>query len=207
MQLEVVPNGVDCEHNRPGLVETRPFSLVYNGALTYSANYDAMSYFLAVIYPLIKQQVPEVSLTITGSLTGVELSGLALDKSVHLSGYVDDIRIPVAEAAVCVVPLRQGGGTRLKILEAMALGTPVVATSKGAEGLDVTPSHDILIADEPAGFAAQVVHLLRSGILREQQSANARHLVEQRYDWNQIGRRFVSLVEDVTSKRKPGVRS
>jgi glycosyltransferase involved in cell wall biosynthesis len=174
---------------------------VYNGALTYSANYDAMRYFLADIYPLIKQHVPEVSLTITGSLSGVELSGLALDKSVRLSGYVDDVRIPVAEASVCVVPLRQGSGTRLKILEAMALGTPVVATSKGAEGLDVTPGHNILLANDPGEFAAQVVYLLRSGSLRDQLAKHARLLVEQQYDWDQIGERFMVLVEEVARRR------
>lgn len=206
VQVEVVPNGVDCEHNRPGLVQARLFDLVYNGALTYRANYDAMRYFLSDIYPLIKQQVPEASLTITGSLSGVELSGLALDSSVRLCGHVADIRVPVAEATVCVVPLRQGGGTRLKILEAMALGTPVVATSKGAEGLEVTPNHDILIADEPAGFAAQVLRLLRNGYLREQVTVNARRLVERQYDWGQIGRRFADLVEEVAERqgRAPG---
>ena len=80
---------------------------------------------------------------------------------------MDDVRCPVAEASGCVVPIRQGGGTRLKILEAMALGTPVVSTSKGAEGLEVTPGHDILIADEPAEFADQVIRLLRDAALRE----------------------------------------
>lgn len=196
-RVTVVPNGVDCQHNQPGLVETQPFSLVYNGALTYSANYDAMSYFLADIYPLIRQREPETTLTITGSISGVDLLGLATDESVHLSGYVEDIRVPVAEASVCVVPLRQGGGTRLKILEAMALGTPVVSTTKGAEGLNVTPGRDILIADDPAEFAAQVVRLLGDCSLREQLATNARRLVEQQYDWDQIGKKFVNLVESV----------
>ncbi len=203
-QVEVVPNGVDCRHNRPGLARPMLRTLVFNGALTYSANYDAMRYFLAEIYPLIQQQEPDVSLTITGSTSDVNLSGLRLDESVHLSGYVDDVRPLVAGASVCVVPIRRGGGTRLKILEAMALGTPVVATSKGAEGLDVTPGHDIVIADEPAEFAAQVIHLLRDPVLRQWLISNARHLVEQHYDWAQIGRRFVSLIEDVASRRVCG---
>ena len=197
--VEFVSNGVDCNHNRPDLVKTRPFSLVYNGALTYSANYDAMRYFLADIYPMIRQQVSEASLTITGSLSGVDLSGLALDESVHLSGYVEDIRAPVAGAAVCVAPIRQGGGTRLKILEAMALGTPVVATSKAAEGLEVTPGRDILIADVPSEFAFQVVRLLRDSGLCRQLSAHARRLVEERYDWQAIGDQFVALVEEIVA--------
>ena len=152
-RVEIVPNGVDCQHNQPGLAQSRPNTLVYNGALTYSTNFDAMRWFLAEIYPGIQREISSVSLTITGNTSGVRLTDLQLDDSVRLSGYVDDIRPVIASAAVCVVPLRQGGGTRLKILEAMALGTPVVSTSKGAEGLDVTPGHDILIADEPAEFA------------------------------------------------------
>lgn len=198
-RVSVIPNGVDCKHNVPALAQPVPRRLVYNGALTYSANYDAMFYFLAEIYPTIRQQVPEVSLTITGSFSGVDMSGLALDESVHLSGYVEDIRVPVAEASVCVAPIRQGGGTRLKILEAMALGTPVISTSKGAEGLEGTPGQEFLIADDPHGFATQVVRLLGDGALRRQLAANARCLVEQRYDWKQIGRCFVELVEDAVA--------
>jgi glycosyltransferase involved in cell wall biosynthesis len=201
--VEVVPNGVDCQHNRPGLAPPLPNTLIFSGALTYSANYGAMQYFLAEIYPQIQAQVADVSLTITGSTTGVDLSGLRLDGSVALSGYVDDIRALVSGASACVVPIRQGGGTRLKILEAMALGTPIVATSKGAEGLDVTPGDNILIADDPAEFAGQVVRLLRSTSLHDQLAANARRLVEQQYDWEQIGQRFVSLVEDVASRHAP----
>jgi glycosyltransferase involved in cell wall biosynthesis len=203
-RVEVVPNGVDCQHNHPGLAQPRPNTLIYNGALTYSANYDAMRYFLGEVYPHIKQQVPDVSLTITGSTLGICLSSLAIDESVRLSGYVVDIRIPVSEASACVVPIRQGGGTRLKILEAMALGTPVVATSKAAEGLEVTPNQDILIADAPAEFATQVVRLLRDPALTQRLATNARHLVEQRYDWDQVGQRFVDLVEDVASRHVRG---
>jgi glycosyltransferase involved in cell wall biosynthesis len=197
-------NGVDCTHNRPGLAPTVPGSLVYNGALTYSANYDAVKYFLADVYPLIRNQEAGVSLTVTGSTSGVKLQDLSLDESVCFSGHVVDVRPVVAGASVCVVPIRQGGGTRLKILEAMALGTPVVATSKGAEGLDVTPERDILIADEPSEFAVQVVRLLRHPALRRRLAANGRRLVEQRYEWAQIGERFVELIEDVASRHACG---
>ena len=196
-RVQVVPNGVDCEHNRPGLVRPQPDSLVFNGALTYRANYDAMHYFLSEVFPLIRRQLPTASLTITGSTRGVDLTGLPLGEGVRLSGYVDDVRPLVAAAWACVVPLRQGGGTRLKILEAMALGTPVVATTRGAEGLEARPERDLLLADEPAEFAAQVVRLLRDAGLRQRLAHNARRLVKQRYDWAAIGERFVALVEAV----------
>lgn len=194
-RVEVIPNGVDCAHHRPGLAEVQPHTLIYNGALTYSVNCDAMRYFLAEIYPRIRQQLPGVSLSITGSTRGVDLSGLPLDESIHLTGYVEDIRLPVAASAVCVVPLRQGGGTRLKILEAMALGTPVVATSKGAEGLAVVNGEHLLLADDPTAFAAATLRLLREPALRARLAANARRLVEERYDWSHIGASFVELVD------------
>ncbi len=194
-RIELTPNGVDCEHNRPaGRIDGRPH-LVFNGSLTYAANFDAMQWFLAEIYPRIKRSVPGVSLTITGSTEGVSLVGLALDDTVSLTGYVDDVRIPVSKAHVCVVPLRLGGGTRLKILEAMALGVPVVATAKGAEGLPVVDGEHLLLADAAAAFAESTTQLLTDGPLRMRLRASARRLVETNFDWRTIGREFAALVE------------
>lgn len=200
--VEVVPNGVDCEHNRPGLERPLANTLVYNGALTYQANFDAVQYFLSAIFPAIRQHVPDVRLTITGSTNGVDLTTLAISDAVHLSGYVDDVRVPVARAAVCVVPLRDGSGTRLKILEAMALGTPVVATSKGAEGLDVVDGTHLLVADTPEAFAHATTRLLQDPNLCATLAANARRLVEENYDWQQIGAHFVQLVEQTVALKQ-----
>jgi glycosyltransferase involved in cell wall biosynthesis len=195
--IKEIPNGVDVNYHHPGIANPVLGRMVYSGALTYSANYDAMQYFLAEIFPLIRYHNPEVSLDITGSTDGVDLSKLRLVEGVNLTGFVDDIRPVVAGAWACVVPLRQGGGTRLKILEAMALGTPVVATSKGAEGLDVTPEKDILIADQPGDFVRQVIRLLGDAELRFRLVVNARRLVEQSYSWDLIGKDFCDLVEGV----------
>jgi polysaccharide biosynthesis protein PslH len=201
LRVEVVPNGVDCAHNRSGLAQPRAHALVFSGSLTYSANYDAMQWFLAEVYPRIKVERPSVTLIITGSTHGVDLAGLALDDTVRLTGFVDDVRISVAEASVCVVPIRQGGGTRLKILEAMALGTSVVATSKGAEGLDAVDGEHLLLADDPEVFARRTVELLGNPALRHDLAANARRLVEDRYDWAAIGQRFVGLVESTVKEK------
>jgi polysaccharide biosynthesis protein PslH len=199
--MAVVPNGVDCEQNRPDLAVCGSASLVFNGALTYDANFDAMRWFLAEIYPLIRRQAPEVSLTITGSAKGVDLTGLTLDDTVHLTGFVDDVRIPVAEAAACVVPIRQGGGTRLKVLEAMALGTPVVATSKAVEGHGFVPDEHLLVADTAESFSQQTVRLLQNPELRSQLVKNGRQFVEARYDWRKIGRLFVDLCEEAVARK------
>lgn len=201
-RVALIPNGVDCAHNRPGLAHPQPASLVYNGSLTYSANYDAMRWFLAEVYPRIRIQVPEVTLAITGSTQGVDLARLALDDSVTLTGFVEDVRLPVAAAAVAVAPIRQGGGTRLKILEAMALGTPVVATSKGAEGLDVVDGTHLLVADTPEAFAHATTRLLQDPNLYATLATNARRLVEENYEWQQIGAHFVQLVEQTVALKQ-----
>jgi polysaccharide biosynthesis protein PslH len=203
-RIEVVPNGVDCQFHQAGQYPTRPNTLIYNGALTYSANYDAMQFFLSEAYPRLRSQVSNVSLTITGSTAGVDRAGLQLDDSVHFSGYVDDIRPVVGSSEVCIVPIRQGSGTRLKILEAMALGVPVVSSSKGAEGLDVVNGQHLLIADDPVEFVAKTQAVLHDSALRERLISQARQLVEQRYDWRTIGQRFVTLVESAADKRGHG---
>ena len=132
----------------------------------------------------------------------MDLAGLALDESVHLPGYVEDIRLAVARSSVCVVPLRVGGGTRLKILEAMALGVPVVTTAKGSEGLEAKDREHILLADSPTAFAARVIELLSDPILRLHLTANARQLVETHYEWAHIGAAFTRLIEDMVPSRQ-----
>jgi len=199
LNLYIIPNGVDTSALKPDLSTLHQSNtLIYNGALTYSANYDAMQFFLIDIFPLVKARIPATTLTITGSLNGANLSALPQDESVVFSGFLPDIRPAMKAAWACVVPLRWGGGTRLKILEAMALGTPVVSTSKGAEGLDVVHEENILIADTPDDFAFQTVRLLEDSELRSRLAQSGRKLVEQRYDWHTIGAKFVKLVEIVT---------
>jgi glycosyltransferase involved in cell wall biosynthesis len=201
--LKVIPNGVDLDYNRPGITKPQPYTLIYPGALTFSANFDAMSYFLQDIFPLIRVKAPEATLKITGTVQGVDLSRLPLDGHVELSGFLSDIRPAVAGAWACVVPLRQGGGTRLKILEAMALGTPVIATHKAVEGLSVTPEKDILLADNPDEFSTQTIRLLNDKRLRDELSKNGRELVVNNYGWDAIGSSFDRLIESVIKNREP----
>jgi glycosyltransferase involved in cell wall biosynthesis len=200
-QVIVVPNGVDTRYNQVKGIEPVPDSLIFNGALTYNANFDAMAYFLAEIFPLIRQQAPQVRLRVTGSTQGVDLSSLNLNRQVELTGYLADIRPAVAKSWACVVPLRLGGGTRLKILEAMSLGTPVISTAKGAEGLEVENGVHLLIADSPGEFAEQVLRLLRSAELREDLAHNAARLVSEKYEWSQIGAGFRQAVEGLVLRK------
>lgn len=199
--LAVVPNGVDLGYYSGDLGLPQPDTLVFQGALTYRANFDAMVFFLRQVFPLIRTRRPGVKLYVTGRTEGVPLKRLPQTDGVVFTGYLEDVRPRVARSMVCVVPLTVGGGTRLKILEAMALGTPVVSTSKGAEGLDVTPGKDILIADEPQAFADAVLRLLRDAGLRAWLSENGRRLVREKYDWQIIGERFNAFLEQVVAER------
>jgi glycosyltransferase involved in cell wall biosynthesis len=138
--------------------------------------------------------VPGVGLTITGDHAGLPLP---CTNHVSLAGVVDDVRPLIASASVSLAPIRVGGGTRLKILEAMALRAPVVATSKGAEGLDVRDGEHLLIADTPEAFADATIRLLKEPGLRERLADNAYQLVREHYDWAVVMPRFLHLVERV----------
>lgn len=202
--VEVVRNGVDYEQFCPDSGVPQPNSLIFNGPLTYDVNYDAMRFFLQRVYPHILSRCPGVRLRITGSTKGVDLDSLPLDESVILTGFLEDIHSAVASSWVAVAPILSGGGTRHKILEALAAGTPIVSTSKGAEGLDVVDEEHVLLADDPAAFADRTVQVLRNPVLRQRLATNARRLVEQHYGWRRIGERFVDLTEEVASRHTRG---
>lgn len=197
--LAVVPNGVDLVHYTADFGPPETDTLIYSGALTYQANFDAVDYFLREILPLIQLERPQVKLIITGKLDGVPVDRLPKTPGVIFTGYLDDIRPAVAQSWASIVPLRVGGGTRLKILEALALGTPVVTTSKGVEGLDLVPGCDLLLADSPADFATAVLRLLADKALREQLSCNGRRAVESKYDWQMIGQQFNDFIEQAVA--------
>jgi glycosyltransferase involved in cell wall biosynthesis len=200
--MMVVPNGVDLDRYKGNFGAPEPSTLVFPGALTYSANFDAMEFFLHKIFPLVKTARPGIILRITGKTDDVPVDRLPLDEGVILTGYLDDVRPTVARSQVCVTPLLSGGGTRIKILEAMALGTPVVSTRKGAEGLDVTSGEDILIADRPNEFADAILRLLGDETLRARLVANGRKLVQERYGWDRIGEKLNSFLCQVVERHR-----
>lgn len=192
--FHLIPNGVDTNALHPAQHPSADKTIIYNGALTFGANLDAMQFFISQVWPLVKAHAPDAKLKITGSYAGVDVAFCRLP-DVELTGYVDDIAAHVRSARVCVVPLRVGGGTRLKILEAMALGVPVVSTPKGAEGLDARHDEHVLLAGDPADFARKVLDILNDDELCRRITSQARRLVEQTYDWASIGADFARLVE------------
>lgn len=189
----VVPNGVDLEMKIDKCVEPIPDTMIYAGALTYHANFNAVDYFLRKIFPIIKQRRPAAQFFVTGKHDGVDLNRLPKHDGVVFTGYVDNIRTKVASSWLSVVPLVEGGGTRLKVLESMALGTPVVSTSKGVEGFEIVSERDGIIADSPMAFAEGVIRVLESATLRKTLSENGIRFAKA-FDWHEIGATFEKIV-------------
>jgi glycosyltransferase involved in cell wall biosynthesis len=200
--VHVVQTGVDTEYFRPvpARAPGRPAHLVFTGSMDWLPNEDGMQYFVRDILPLIRQQAPEVTLSIIGRSPTPAVRRLGLEAGIEVTGRVDDVRPHIAAGAIYVVPLRIGGGTRLKIFEAMSMGKAVVSTTIGAEGLPVTDGTDIVLADEPAAFADAVVRLVRDAAARQQLEAAARRLVVDRYDWSAVAQDF----EDALARAAQG---
>ena len=182
----VVPTGVDTEYFAPAAGSQQPARLIFTGSMDWLPNEDAMIYFCRDVLPAIRAEVPDVALTIVGRTPTPAVKKLAEERGVTVTGRVDDVRPFMRDAAVYIVPLRIGGGTRLKIFEAMAMGKAVVSTTIGAEGLPVTDGEHVLLADDPATFARAVVHLIRDTGHRTRIEAAARALVLARYDWSAV---------------------
>lgn len=199
----VVPNGVDTAACGADFGPPEPDLLIHPGALSWEANADAMAYFLADIWPRIRAARPQARLQITGRSTPEQIAALPRAEGIEFTGYLDDVRAAVARAWAEVVPLRIGGGTRLKVLEALALGTPVIATSKGVEGIDLQPGRDVLVADTSQAFAEQTQRLLESPALRAALAANGRH-VAARYDWSHSVARLLDVVEHAARAGRRG---
>jgi sugar transferase (PEP-CTERM/EpsH1 system associated) len=203
VQVTVAPNGIDTRIYRPAITNRKSQisknGLVFTGTMDFRPNVDAVLWFAREVLPRVRAQIPDVHFCVVGQRPHRRLGVLGTDPVVTMTGFVDDTRPYIADAAVYVVPLRMGGGTRFKILEAMAMGKPVVSTRLGAEGFPVTHGQELLLADEPEPFADAVVSLLRSPERREALGRAGRAFVEARYDWRAI----VPLVERVYQSSSP----
>jgi len=198
-RVRAIPTGVDLAYFSPNGWEQRPGSLVFTGAMDWFPNEGGIVHFVEEIFPRVRAAVPEASLTVVGRNPGARVRRLAAVPGVRVTGTVDDVRPYVAEASVYVVPLRVGGGTRLKIFEALAMGKAVVSTTVGVEGLPLTPGTHYVQADDPAQFADAVVALLRDPARRRALGSAGRSLVEQRYAWSQVAREFEDRCQEVIS--------
>ena len=191
--IEIIPNGVDVTHYLPDFTTEAPAHLIYIGSMDWYPNEDAVAFFADEVLPQIQEKVPDVGFSIVGGNPSGRVQKLAERDGVVVTGRVPEIKPYFAEATVFVVPLRIGSGTRLKILEALAMGKAIVSTTVGAEGLDLRDGEEIFIADEPTAFADAVTRLLTDSELRRRIGENGRTRVEQDYDWRSIGEKLYGL--------------
>lgn len=201
----VLPNGVDLQAYRPD-AEAQPDtgSLVFVGQMAWFPNRDGISHFLSETFPLIRA-MRDVSLKVVGHRAGLELPKTPGD-AVHFTGFLDDLRPTVHAATVYIVPLRIGSGTRLKVLEAMAMGKAIVSTRIGAEGIGLQDGVDALLADTPEEFAAAVCRLLDDAQLRQQLGAAARASAEARFGWDAIGDTLLSVYSELLAAPRQAIQ-
>jgi len=198
----VIPNAADVEFYKPrsAYPQADGHTLVFFGLMSYMPNIDGAAYFIKEIWPRIAEANPQARCKIIGGSPPASLTALGGPR-IEFTGFVPDLRPHLAEAAAVVVPLRIGGGTRLKIVEAMAMGKAIVSTSLGAEGIEAVNGRDILIADEPATFADAAGRLLNEPGLAAHIGNSARQLSEARYAWSSAARALESFFRQILQDR------
>jgi glycosyltransferase involved in cell wall biosynthesis len=202
-RITEIPTGVDTAYFAPDGRSEAAGRLVFTGSMDWYPNEDAIVHFGEAILPEIRRELPDVAVTVVGRNPTARLRSAGATAGVRVTGTVDDVRPYIAEAEVYVVPLRVGGGTRLKIFEALAMGKAVVSTSVGAEGLPLVPGEHFLRADSPSEFAAAVVRLVRTPELRRRLGRAGRALIEGRYSWPQVAAEFESRCREAMEEHEP----
>jgi glycosyltransferase involved in cell wall biosynthesis len=202
-RVHVIPTGVDGTFfDRRSNGRAEPPTVTFVGAMSYPPNIAAVQTFAQEILPRIRKQNPAVRFTVVGRDPHEQIRELESTPGVEVTGFVPDVRPYLAEAAVVVVPMVSGSGIKNKVMEAFAMGRPVVATSLGVEGVEAEPDRDLLVADEPAAFADAVVRLIADPDQAARLGAAGRRLVEERYTWDACARRYDELyVQLATSPR------
>lgn len=200
-RVYVVENGVDTtyysEVSAAAGDESIRNRIVFVGSMDYHANIDGVVSFARDMWPQVRARKPELIFTIVGKDPAAEVRELASISGVEVTGTVDDVRPYYREAAASIVPLRVGGGSRLKILESMAAGVPVISTTLGGEGLDVHDGKDILIANDKAQFIDAILSVVESESRRQQLIAGGRSLVSERYDWSGLGANLFKIYQQL----------
>jgi sugar transferase (PEP-CTERM/EpsH1 system associated) len=204
--VSTLPTGVDTDFFTPVQQESKPGHLVFVGSMDWDPNEDGIVWFIREVYPRIRQAMPHTTLSIVGRNPSPRLRAFAAtDPAIEITGRVPDVRSHVAKAEVVIVPLRVGGGTRIKIPEAMAMAKPVVSTTIGAEGLPFRHRDEILLADEPQEFAQAVSELLNNAPLRKSIGDIARQTVVGKHGWNAVVDKLEQILSQVVGDGRQAV--
>jgi glycosyltransferase involved in cell wall biosynthesis len=196
-RVEAVPTGVDVESFTPASAHPRRFDLIFVGSMDWMPNSDGMRHFARNIFPRIRTQRPDCTLAIVGRKPPRDIVALADgNRGIIVTGTVPDVKPYLWQSAVSIVPLHVGGGTRLKIFEAMAARVAVVSTTIGAEGLEIDPPNDIRIADSDEAFAAECLDLLDNEVARTATAEAGWQLVRSRFSWKTVTNRFEAILRN-----------
>jgi sugar transferase (PEP-CTERM/EpsH1 system associated) len=198
-RIFVIENGVDVSHYATE-ESGRKTRIVFVGSMDYHANIDGAIYFGRQVWPTVRAKKPELVFTIVGRDPSPEVRDLSSIDGVEVTGSIDDVRPFYREAIAAVVPLNVGGGSRLKILEAMAAGVPVVSTTLGAQGLDVNDGENILLTDGPGQTAEAVNRIIGDHELRTRLIYGGYTLVRKRYDWSTLGAKLLDQYQTLASE-------
>ena len=198
LEISVIPFGINIDLRPEDFEQDFP-SLIFIGSMNSLFNQRSILYFYDMIYPSIKENIPDVKLYIVGRNPSKEIIQLTRDKSVIVTGYVEDLRPYLARASVVTLPVH-GYGIKTRMFEAMAMGKPVVTFSAGIHGIDVTPEENIIIADDPKEFARRVIELLNNEWLRNRIGANARKLMEEEYPWEKMTDMLNEVLQKTVSR-------
>lgn len=199
--IRVVPNGVDLAAFHPTGQPAEPAGLLFTGHMRVFHNVDAATFLAREILPRVRREVPDCTLTLAGADPGPEVQALGALPGVAVAGYVPDLNAALNRATVFVAPLRFAAGVQNKALEAMAAGRPVIATTVVARGLGAEPGRDLLVADDAAGMASQIVALLRNDARRERLGQAGREFVRQRFSWDAAAARMRQIEAELRARR------
>ncbi|MDX2180008.1 MAG: glycosyltransferase family 4 protein [Bryobacteraceae bacterium] len=195
-RVTAIPTGVDIDYFTPKEAKAPSTDMAFVGSMDWLPNVDGMTWFVNEVLPLIRERRPEASVSIIGRTPPASISAMAeRDPKIKVTGTVPDVRPYLWDSAISIVPLRIGGGTRLKIYESMAARVPIVSTAIGAEGLDINPPADIRIADTPRDFADQCLELLGDPAARARQAKAAWTMVSENFSWEQVSLAFERILE------------
>jgi len=200
LTVEVIPNGVDLDYFSSEDEETASSSMIFVGSMNWRPNQDAVAYFADDVFPRIRAERPGANVYVVGRNPPIQIRELGLRDGITVTGTVDDVRPYIERAGVYIVPLRIGGGSRLKILEAMAMSKVVVSTSVGAEGLEVIDGEHLLIRDGSEALARQILECMANLPTYESLGGRGRRLVEQRYRWEELGRRYNEYLQTILKR-------
>ncbi|RLI62703.1 MAG: hypothetical protein DRO67_06900, partial [Candidatus Asgardarchaeum californiense] len=202
-RFEVIPNGVDISYFKSKSILNFSNTLIWVGGMGEAHNRKSVEYFLKKIFPLIINEIPDIKVFFIGASPCSKLLNMAEKyPNIRILGYVDDIRPHVQKISIFIAPIISGSGTKIKVLNALAMGKPVVTTSIGAEGIDVTPGENIIIADTPEEFAEKVIELLKNPKKAKELGEKGRKLIEEKYSWDVISVKIYKTYDELLSKNK-----